>query len=264
MGDSMNKDFLITKIEQVIFVEKEKYKEKRLSFSNKLNFNELIFHYSGHSTVYFDEYVLRVKENTIRFLPEGAVKKYEVERESCGECIDIFFTTDKPVSDCAFTIDASQKEYIGKIFKRLFNVWIEKQDGYYFECVSLLYKIFSELQKNAYSPSDHYLKIKPAIEEINKEFLNKSFSNRYLASLCNISESYMKKLFKEKYGASPKRYIIQRKIDYACELLALQIYTITQISEMSNFSDVYYFSRQFKEYIGVSPNQYVKKYKSSN
>ena len=59
----------------------------------------------------------------------------------------------------------------------------------------------------------------------------------------------------------PKKYIIKKKIDYACELLLLGRYSVTEVAEMSNFSDVYYFSRQFKEYIGVSPTDYIKFYK---
>ena len=66
-------------------------------------------------------------------------------------------------------------------------------------------------------------------------------------------------------GFSPttvKRYIIQKKINYACELLLLGRYSINQIAELCNFSDVYYFSKQFKEQMGVSPTEYIKKHKS--
>ncbi len=255
----MEKDFLITKIHRVILVDKGKYTDKKLKFSNHITNSELIFHFSGQATVFFDKSVLKTSPNTIRFLPSGIVSKYEVEREIIGECIDVFFDTDKPVSLNAFVLDVNTKEHIGLLFKKLFSVWVSKEEGYYFESLSLLYKIFAEIQKSNYLPYEQYLKIKPAIDEINNEFLNKSLSSPYLASLCNISESYFKKLFKKRYGIPPNRFIIQKKMNYACELLNLGVNSISQIAELCNFSDVYFFSRQFKEQFGISPSEYIKK-----
>ncbi len=258
----MEKDFLITKIHQVILVGKEKYADKKLKFGSTLHQNELIFHFSGDATVYFGDCVLKTSKNIIRFLPSGTVSRYEVERSVSGECIDIFFDSDKPVSTSAFTMDVSSKEHIGLLFKKLFSVWISKDDGYYYESLSLVYKIIAEMNKRSYLPYEQYLKIKPAVDEINNNFLSKDLNSDYLASICEISQSHLKKLFKKKYGLPPKKYIIQKKMNYACELLLLERYSINQISEMCNFSDVYFFSRQFKEQIGLTPTQYVKRHKS--
>ncbi len=257
----MEKDFLITKINQVILVSKEKYTESKLSFCSELHYNELIFHYSGDAIVYFDDNVLETKENTLRFLPAGKVSRYDVQRNVYGECIDVFFDTDKPISKSAFVIDASKKEHIGTLFKRLFSSWSGKTEGYYFECMSILYKIFAEIQKTTYLPPEQYLKIKPAIDEINNEFLNKSLTSEYLSSLCEVSESYFKKLFKRRFGVPPKKYIIQKKLNYSCDLLLLGLYTVTQVAELCGFSDVYFFSRLFKKQFGLSPSEYVKKHK---
>jgi YesN/AraC family two-component response regulator len=61
----------------------------------------------------------------------------------------------------------------------------------------------------------------------------------------------------------PKRYIIQMKINHAAELLRFGEYKISDVALMSGYSDVYFFSRQFKKYMGISPSDFVKKYKSS-
>ena len=257
----MNKNFIIKSIKQVIMVEKEKYVAKELHFSNCVSSNELIFHFTGKSTVYFGEQELTVKENSIRFLPEGWVTRYDVYREEAGECIDIFFETDTPISKQAFVIYADKNQQIGALFRKLFFCWISKAEGYYMKCLSYLYRIFAEMQISYYTSTEQYLKITPAVEELNAEFLNKQLPTSYLAELCGISETYLKRLFNKKFGMPPKKYIIKKKIDYACELLLLGRYTVTEIAEMSNFSDVYYFSRQFKEYIGVSPTDYIKFYK---
>ncbi|MBO5357199.1 MAG: helix-turn-helix transcriptional regulator [Clostridia bacterium] len=255
----MEKDFIITKIDNVVLFRKQKTAERHPS---TLTSNELVFDFSGEYTVYFGDTVLKVLPNTIRFFPRGTVSKYEIERTKLGECIDVFFQADRPISNIAFTMDASEMEYVGSLFKKLFSVWINRNNGYYFESISLLYKIFASIQKDNYLPTEQYLRIAPAIDEIERSFLDKSLTSSYLASLCNISESCLTRLFKKKFGLPIKKYIIQKKMNYACELLRLNRYSINQIAEMCGFSDVYFFSKQFKSQTGISPTEYIKKYKN--
>lgn len=259
----MEENFVITEIRRVILVGKEEYPEQMLSFGHTLAHNELIFHFSGQDTVYFDDLTLETRPNTIRFLPEGTTRRYDVLRHERGECIDVFFSADRPISPQAFVLCDAQNEKIGALFKRLFSVWVSKKAGYYFECLSLLYRIFAEMQRGTPVPRGHATKLAPAMELIHSSFLSKDLSLDALAARCRMGISYFQKLFKEVHGISPKKYIIRLKIDHACDLLRLERYTVTQIAELCRFSDVYFFSRQFKEYLGITPTQFVKKYRSS-
>lgn len=259
----MEEKFVITEICRVIMVGKDEYLGKKSSFTHKLTCNELIFHFSGQATVFFDDVVLETKPNTIRFLPQGDTQRYDVFRLERGECIDVFFQADRPIAPHAFVIDVTQNEKIGALFKRLFATWVGKNDGYYFESISLLYRIFAELQKHNYIPKQHAHRIEPAIDMLHNNFLKEDFSVNRLAAVCGIGESYFQRLFKKKYGVPPKKYIILLKINHACDLLRLERYTVTQVAELCNFSDVYFFSRQFKEYMGITPTQFIKKYRSS-
>ena len=149
------------------------------------------------------------------------------------------------------------------LFKKLFSVWVSKTDGYYFECVSLLYKIFAQLQKQNYIPLNQYNMIKPAIEYIEKNFLAHKISIPYLANLCQISEDYLQKLFIKKFGIPPIKYIIQLKINHASDLLLSEQFSVTQVAELCGYDNVYYFSRQFKDHIGVTPTVFIQRYQSS-
>ena len=84
-----------------------------------------------------------------------------------------------------------------------------------------------------------------------------------LAALCGISDSYLKKLFHKKFGMPTSKYIISLRIHYACDLLQTEHYTTSKVAELCGYSDIYFFSRQFKRYMGISPTQFVKKYRSS-
>ena len=259
----MNNDFNITKIDRVIFVGKDEYPSPNVRFTNNLNYNELIYHINGKATVHFNGKSLDVKENTIRFLPKGENREYIVEKREYGECIDVFFDTDFPISDEAFVINLAENTNIGNLFRKLFAVWVSRYDGYYFECKSLLYKIFAEIQKLKYSPKEQYNTIKPAIEYIEENFLDNKIPVPFLAKKCEISETYLKKLFNKNFGVSPIKYIIRLKINHACDLLRSERYSVTQIAEICGYDNVYFFSRQFKNYVGTTPSDFAKKYKSS-
>lgn len=262
-GDNMNQDFIITGITRVILVGENEYPQKKIIFNGDLSSNELIFHFSGKSKVYFNGKVFDVEENTIRFLPKGDNKEYIVEKEELGECIDVFFDTNIPLSDEAFLLKIRENATIRNLFKKLFAIWVSKNEGYYFECISLLYKIFAEIQKKKYIPKNQYNAIKPAIEYIEDNFLNGKITVPYLANKCGISEVYLKKLFVRKFGIPPTKYIIQLKINHACDLLRSELYSITQVAHLCGYEDVYYFSRQFKNYVGVTPSAFEQRYKSS-
>jgi len=259
----MNRDFIVTKISRVIFVGKNEYSEDITSFTHVLKHNELILHLSGRTDVCFNGKNLCCEKDIIRFLPKGESSGYTVNRIERGECIDIFFDTDIPVSKEAFLLKVKNSPVVTNLFKKIFSLWVSKNEGYYFKCISLLYEIFSELQKQNYIPENQYTAIKPAIRYIHDNFLDEKISVPYLAELCQISESYLKKLFIKKFGISPVKYMIGLKINYACDLLRSELYTIAQTAEICGYSNGHFFSRQFKEYMGVSPSAFVEKYKSS-
>jgi AraC-like DNA-binding protein len=260
----MNERFIITNINRIILVGQNEYTEKTTQFPTKYFYHhELIYHFSGEFTVNFNEKILKTYPNTIRYLPSGPCEKYIVDRQTRGECIDIFFTSNIPLADSAFVIPV-KNEKIANLFKKIFSLWVAKDDEYYLECVSLLYKIIAEMKKTNYLPDAQFQKIKPAIDYIHNNFLSEeTITAERLTQLCGISYSYIKKLFDLKFNISPKKYILSLKMNYACDLLRHGEYSISQIAEMCGYNDLYTFSHQFKITLGISPSAFIKKYKSS-
>lgn len=77
-----------------------------------------------------------------------------------------------------------------------------------------------------------------------------------LAQRCALSETVYRKRFKALTGQSPVRYINSLKIDKACQLLQSGDMSPRQISDFLNFYSLPYFYKVFKEFTGVTPNQY--------
>lgn len=82
-----------------------------------------------------------------------------------------------------------------------------------------------------------------------------------LSSYSNYSVSRFSNLFKQKTGYAPMDYFMQMKIQQACQLLDFTDRSIKDIAITMGFDDPYYFSKRFKQVIGLPPLRYraVKK-----
>lgn len=77
-----------------------------------------------------------------------------------------------------------------------------------------------------------------------------------LAAKYHLSPSHFSSLFKKATGMSPIDYLIQLRIQKACQLLLNIQLKIKDISLAVGYDDPYYFSRLFKKLMGLSPQQY--------
>jgi AraC-like DNA-binding protein len=76
------------------------------------------------------------------------------------------------------------------------------------------------------------------------------------------SERQLCRIFKDAYGISPYRYLLNLRMNLACELLTREELPIMDIATRCGFEDSNHFSRQFHTYIGLSPTVYREKARS--
>ena len=93
---------------------------------------------------------------------------------------------------------------------------------------------------------------------MSNHYCDYKFDYEEFVSLSGLSYSYFKKLFIQKYGMPPVKYVNSLKIKRACELLATNNFTVSEIAEICGFENTYYFSTVFKNYVGVSPKNYAE------
>ena len=75
-----------------------------------------------------------------------------------------------------------------------------------------------------------------------------------------MTEVYFRKLFKQEYGVSPQKYIIDLRMQNAVGLIATGYYSLKDVAAMSGYNDYRYFSVEFKRKYGVSPSEYSYNY----
>lgn len=79
---------------------------------------------------------------------------------------------------------------------------------------------------------------------------------RELARACGVSPDHFTRLFKQLRGVTPRAFILGRRIDAAKRLLLASSHSVGRIAELTGFSDIYHFSRQFKAHAGRSPTAF--------
>lgn len=124
-----------------------------------------------------------------------------------------------------------------------------------------LYKILSEL-------CGHYHRkiiLSPRFKVISKGifYLEESdspdLSVKELAEMCNVSEIYFRKLFKEYSGISPTQFKTEKLIMRAKQCLASEGKSIQETAYSLGFSDIAYFCRVFKKKVGMTAGEWAKR-----
>ncbi|MEO1652439.1 MAG: AraC family transcriptional regulator, partial [Bacteroidota bacterium] len=107
---------------------------------------------------------------------------------------------------------------------------------------SLLQDLFDEKQQQ--------------FKEIIHQHLYTNLSLDDLAFLCNQSLSSFKRTFKTLFQSSPARYIREKKLEKAADLLRYSDKSISDICYSCGFEDPKQFAKNFKSYYHQSPTDY--------
>jgi len=81
-----------------------------------------------------------------------------------------------------------------------------------------------------------------------------------LSEQAKMSRRNYYRIFKEVTGEAPLAYLLRLRIMKAVHLLELSDKNITDIAFACGFNDSNYFSRQFKQILGLSPKAFKSKY----
>ena len=257
MKEFMNFDFNITEIITACYVGAGKGKR---SFADRAS-HGLAMHLGGDKEYHFsDGRVVRTIENTIIYLPKGST--YFVKSNVPGECYAINFQISEDLNCSPFVVRVKAASDFLHFFKSAKKHWESKDTGYKMRCKSDLYNIICNMQEEyikSYIPKSKYKLIEPAVDYINKNYTSVSLNIAELSDMCGITPEYFRKIFKEYFGDSPIIYINKMKISRAKELISSGMYSVSEVCELSGYSDSSHFSREFKKATGVCPSEYTGK-----
>lgn len=196
-----------------------------------------------------------LKSNNIVYLPKEST--YDIRCINGGNFAVINFQAEQDIAVQNFkTTEATAIEIIRRVFFVMNKVFLRGFVQHRAEILSYAYKIFSliaDYELQSVSPI-----LSRALEYIDQNLHNPQLSNSSIAKLLHISEVYLRKLFANTLSVSVKKYIVDKRIEKAKALMLESTLSITDISQLCGYSNVYYFSHSFKEKVGLTPTEYLK------
>ncbi len=154
--------------------------------------------------------------------------------------------------------DSTQTGY--HTFSTLCNIFLQR-NIFLDPLMKSIYQSLLQYIESMYIRSSCDPRIQKVTKHLEARFPSPDLSIESLLASQNQNADYIRRLFKKVHGYTPIQYLNQLRIGYAKKLIegnCLHHRTITQIAEMSGFSDANYFSRVFRQQIGLSPSQYEK------
>lgn len=98
--------------------------------------------------------------------------------------------------------------------------------------------------------------------ELSRQYMRESCEEEWtierLARLAGLNPHYYMQLFKKKYGISAIDYLTAQRMEKAKELLTRTDSQLRHVAKKAGYSDEFYFSRKFKQQVGMSPTIYKK------
>lgn len=153
-------------------------------------------------------------------------------------------------------INCEEKTQIKRNFEKMIEAHIH---GNIPQTSIRLWQIFLECAQNAQDDkvSNGYAE---QIQNYVRQHYIDGFTSAQIQEACGLSYKYAGTLFKEVTGQTIKEYQSTLRLRKAEQLLKETNKSITEIAQLTGFSDVFYFSKIFHRKKGCPPGEYRKTY----
>lgn len=153
-------------------------------------------------------------------------------------------------------INCEKKTQIKRNFEKMIEAHIH---GNIPQTSIRLWQIFLECAQNAQDDkvSNGYAE---QIQNYVRQHYIDGFTSAQIQEACGLSYKYAGTLFKEVTGQTIKEYQCTLRLRKAEQLLKETNKSITEIAQLTGFSDVFYFSKIFHRKKGCPPGEYRKTY----
>jgi AraC family transcriptional regulator len=96
---------------------------------------------------------------------------------------------------------------------------------------------------------------------IAKQFIDESFlcieDVNEVAVFCNLSEFHFFRSFRQAFGITPYKYILNKRLELARDMIQFKQMSLTQVAMHCNFPDIFTFSKAFKRRFGKAPSVFT-------
>lgn len=218
--------------------------------------NLLLYKTSGTTYYYIGEKRYCISEGDLIYIPDGTA--YSVETTIAGGYIAVVFLS----NFCDGQPRHKHIAGIGVYFENLLRSF-NLADNEILRCYSLMFEILHRLtiSKNSDSPAPHNaLMSSKAAAFLSNNFRNHNIRITNLYKMAGVSGVYFCRMFKDVYGVTPSNYLAELRLAAAKKLLC-EGKSVAETADAVGFYDSLYFSKFFRKHTGISPTEYVSRYR---
>ena len=166
------------------------------------------------------------------------------------------------LSDSHIVLSPEQAPWAESLMQAILAEHARQAPGYQFSmrgyCMALLVHLLRAYYSGDYADtardaSAHV--ISPALDYIRRHY-NRDFDQDRLASLCHLSVSHFRRLFKEQIGVSPLTFLHQTRILNSCILLRSSERLISEVASTVGYDSLSGFNRHFQQIMGRTPSEW--------
>ncbi|NQX61248.1 AraC family transcriptional regulator [Paenibacillus qinlingensis] len=150
-----------------------------------------------------------------------------------------------------------------QVSQELEDMQVSSQQQDVFKRQILFYTMMNMILQNtgeARPPEAHNV-IEHAVTLIHKHYRD-DLTRDQIAEQLGVSPEHFSRLFKKEMGMGFIDYLLQFRMERSRELLQLSRANVQEIAQQVGFQSQYYFSRKFKQMVGVSPSTYMQQPKT--
>ena len=207
----------------------------------------LSFRESGTGTFKMGGKTLHTKPGDVLFIPANL--PYEVDY-STSESIVVNMEL------CDYSIPEAFELHSESGVALMFALLLEEWDKYHSanRAKATIYNILEKIEEY-FSENTENSTLDKCIQYMDVHFCDPELDIKKVCDVAFISRSNLYRLFLNRFGISPKQYIIKQRLNKALKLLVGEELSVKEISSACGFSDDKYFSRIFKEKYGSPPSK---------
>jgi len=261
MSNTDMSEWMVTRIADVVLVKNDTgfvdIGGRKIKYFNERRWHGLVLKLSGRSVYSVDgQPSVELGPGQLTYLPKG--RPYNTETIESGPCYCVNFLIEGDTDAEVFTVTPRNFEKMQTDFIEMLHCWTYRHPGYRARLRARLYDLLASIEedKNArYLPERQAAILRDRMSEFEQN-LKTPLSVPDLAAECGMCETYFRRIFRELYGQSPKKYILEARFRQAKAQLRNTDAGIAYIADECGFENIYHFSRAFRIHEGVSPTEY--------
>ena len=151
------------------------------------------------------------------------------------------------------SVDISQ--YFKLIAECYFRTKNMRSAGYLIK--AMLSEVFSVDEHRPETDTAHYREL-TALRRRIYSTPDRDWTIENMAAQLNISEPYLHLLYKKAFGITCNQDVINSRIEQAQRYLSYSAMTVEEVAYACGYRNAVHFSRQFKQFAGVTPSEWRK------